>query len=202
MTPEELRDGLFELQTRRFGRVGELVVQSMARLGQAQNRFHDLFDDVGNQRVEVKFSRVLSSHSTPLEPGSILEAISGARVSERAVAFADAHTEPWDCNIQQVKCAEFDVLYYALLFADRLVCFRVASGDVRTLPGYSDFQHRGNEGEGQFHLQPANLPVHLEQHHYVTLTYGELLDVLRQLDDGSAGDAADDLGSQTGSTGQ
>lgn len=38
MTPEELRDGIFALNTRRFGTVAEIMVKKLKGLGEAQ--FH------------------------------------------------------------------------------------------------------------------------------------------------------------------
>ncbi len=43
---------------------------------------------------------------------------------------------------------------------------------------YSDFQHKGNEGEGQFHINPSTFQIHLDHYHYKTLTYDELYQLL------------------------
>ena len=52
----------------------------------------------------------------------------------------------FDCNIQQVKTKEFDVLYYGLFFEDIIHNYRIKSDLVKNIPGYSDKQHRGNVG--------------------------------------------------------
>ena len=36
----------------------------------------------------------------------------------------------FDCNIQQVKRLEFDVLYYGLFFADRIAIFKMHSSEI------------------------------------------------------------------------
>ena len=84
----------------------------------------------------------------------------------------------FDCNIQQVKCTEFDVLYYGLFFADRIEIFMMRSAEILNCPGYSDKQHRGNEGEGQFHLNQDNIEYHRQHHLQRVLTYEELYTLL------------------------
>lgn len=44
---------------------------------------------------------------------------------------------------------------------------------------YSDFQHAGNEGEGQFHIKPANVLYHLVRHCKNVYSYSEFADVLK-----------------------
>ena len=87
-----------------------------------------------------------------------------------------------DCNIQQVKRKEFDILYYGLFFADKIEIFKMNTSDVFDCPGYSDKQHRGNEGEGQFHLNQDNLDYHRAHYYVASLTYEELYNLLRNSD--------------------
>ena len=99
------------------------------------------------------------------------------------VAFSEWQQHQFDCNIQQVKRTEFEVLYYGLFFSDCIKIFRIESTDVKeNLRGgriyYSDFQHKGNVGEGQFHINPTTLQVHLDHYLYKTLTYDELYELL------------------------
>jgi hypothetical protein len=178
MTPEELRDGIFALFTRRFGSVAELMVKRMEGLRPAAGQFHDLFDDVSRKRVEVKFSRVLNSHEDTITSDNILASIDAARAERKAVRISEAETASYDCNIQQVKCTEFDVLYYGLFFRDGVVIFRADSEEVPSIPGYSGRQHKGNVGEGQFHISAKTYSWHRERHFYKELTYNELLDCL------------------------
>ena len=85
----------------------------------------------------------------------------------------------FDCNIQQVKRTEFDVLYYGLFFADCVQIFRIDSSQIGLGIGYSDKQHKGNVGEGQFHIHERSLVVHLAKYHYQRLSYSELLLMLQ-----------------------
>jgi hypothetical protein len=43
---------------------------------------------------------------------------------------------------------------------------------------YSDFQHKGNRGEGQFHINQDTLQTHLDNNLYRTLSYDELYNLL------------------------
>lgn len=87
----------------------------------------------------------------------------------------------FDCNIQQVKRLEFDVLYYGLFFADRIAIFKMHSNEILSCFGYSDKQHKGNEGEGQFHLNRGSIDYHMQNHFVQWLTYEELYDLLSAL---------------------
>ncbi len=156
------------------------MVRRMVDLGKAHNQFHDLFDDAELHRIEVKFSVVRKAAETRITENTVLRCIAEATAAERMVSF---HDNAWkacvfDCNIQQVKRKEFDVLYYGLMFADAIVIFRIESKDIGPRILYSDKQHKGNEGEGQFHLNQQTLPIHLEHYLYKVITYDELLELL------------------------
>lgn len=180
MDGRQLRDGLFSLYTRRFGTVTELMIRRLFDLSRGQNQFHDLYDDAQHMRVEVKFSVVRKAAETKLTEDTVLQCIAEATAAERMVSFADSEWKAcaFDSNIQQVKPKEFDVLYYGLFFADRIVIFRIKSADLGKQIYYSDKQHKGNVGEGQFHINQNTIPIHLERYLYKVLTYDELLSLL------------------------
>ncbi len=99
------------------------------------------------------------------------------------VAFSEWQKHEFDCNIQQVKRAKFDVLYYGLFFSDCIKIFRIESKDIKEnrrggVIYYSDFQHLGNVGEGQFHVNKKTLQIHLDHYLHQTLTYDELHELL------------------------
>ena len=50
----------------------------------------------------------------------------------------------------------------------------MSNDEVVNCIGYSDFQHKGNEGEGQFHLNPDTIGFHFINHFLQWLTYEEL----------------------------
>ena len=180
MDGETFRDGIFALRTRRFGTVAEVLVQRLYRLKKSQTLFHDLFDDTQKQRVEVKFSMVLKKHRAPITEATVLQRIAEETSSQRMIAFSAWQTSTFDSNIQQVKRPEFDILYYGLFFSDQIAIFRIASGDIGSQIGYSDKQHKGNIGEGQFHITNTNLQFHLDHHLAGQLSYDEFLEMLTE----------------------
>ena len=173
------RTGLFALQTARFGRVSELLIQRLTGAGMGRTRFHDLFHVAAGERLEVKVSRVQRKHPAPVDETNVIEIIM-AEGASRAVLYDDraAPGIMFDCNIQQVKPAQFDRLYYGLFFYDRVAFFSVVAGEVANMPGWSNRQHIGNEGEGQFHLTNRNVDQHVAKYLANTLTYEEFRNLL------------------------
>lgn len=177
MTAEELKSGIFLLNTRRFGKVAEVMIKLIKQLDKSKNIFHDLFDETLKQRVEVKFSTVRQS-LTPITERNVLESIAAEASANRAVKFAQWAQHDFWCNIQQVKKTEFEVLYYGLFFDDCIKIFRITPDRIDATIGYNNKQHKGNVGEGQFHINPGTLQTHLDNHLVQTLTYQELLTLL------------------------
>lgn len=183
MNGDKLREGIFALRTRRFGSVAECMVKRLGRYGKARNQFYDLHDLEQDLGIEVKFSTVMKKAEQKVTEETVLQCIEEATAEQRLVAFSDWQRHQFDSNIQQVKRRKFDVLYYGLFFSDCVKIFRINKADIRTRKeggniGYSDKQHAGNVGEGQFHLKEKNLRIHLEKYFFKTLTYDELYHLL------------------------
>lgn len=177
MTSEELKQGMFRLGTRRFSIVTELMIKSIKQFGESQNMFHDLYDRLNNVRVEVKFS-VVRANLNPMTTDNILEGIQHELEMDREVPFLFWEKFKFGCNIQQVKKSEFDVLYYGLFFDDCIKIFRIDPINIDGEIGYSDKQHKGNVGEGQFHITHKNLRYHLDNFYQQTISYEELLCII------------------------
>ena len=177
MTPAQLRDGIFALNTRRFGTVAEIMVKRLKSLGKSHNMFHDLYDTEAKQRVEVKFSRV-GQNLDKLTENNLLECILKEQGTDRRIAFANWTRHRFLCNIQQVKRTEFEVLYYGMFFDDFVKIFRITPDQIDSSIGYGDKQHKGNVGEGQFHITEKTLQIHLDRFYHHTLTYQDLLELL------------------------
>jgi hypothetical protein len=128
--------------------------------------------------VEVKFSRVLKKSETLITEDTLLRCIKEATNEERALSFERWREAEFDCNIQQIKRGEFEVLYYGLFFSDRVVIFRIGREQIGPSIYYSDRQHKGNVGEGQFHINQDTLKTHLDKYLYKTLSYDTLLELL------------------------
>lgn len=178
MTPEKLREGIFNLNTRRFGTVAEVMIKRLVTLGKSRNLFHDLYDDMKNHRVEVKFSTVRKKSDRPITEDSILNCIRDELAENRQVNFSHWGDYEFDCNIQQIKRDQFEILYYGLFFHEVVLIFRIESGEIGNQISYSDKQHKGNEGEGQFHINPRTLETHIEKYLYKKITYTDLLRLL------------------------
>lgn len=178
ITPEMLKEGIFNLNTRRFGTVAELMIRRLVKLGRSKNQFHDLYDDLQNHRVEVKFSTVRRKNNRTITEESVLSCILDELAANRQLSFDEWQTSEFDCNIQQIKRDQFEVLYYGLFFNDRVLIFRIRSDEINEKIFYSDKQHKGNTGEGQFHLNEKTLSIHLNAYIYKSLSYDELLDLL------------------------
>jgi hypothetical protein len=178
MNSKILKEGIFNLNTRRFGTVAELMVRRLCKLGRSKNQFHDLYDDIENERVEVKFSTVRRKNTRTITEESVLKCIEDELSTTRQVNFSEWKDSEFDCNIQQVKRNEFEILYYGLFFSDLVVIFRILSNQIGPEIYYSDKQHKGNEGEGQFHLNEKTLQIHLDKYLYQTLTYETLYSLL------------------------
>ena len=183
MDGEKLRDGIFALRTRRFGSVAECMVKRLLKCSLARNLFHDLYDDALHHRIEVKFSVVQKKAERTVTERTVVQCIEESTAEERMVAFPEWKQHKFDCNIQQVKRKEFDVLYYGLFFSDCVKIFRIETKEIKENSRggriyYSDFQHKGNEGEGQFHINPNTFQIHLDHYHYKTLAYAELYQLL------------------------
>jgi hypothetical protein len=178
MNAETLRDGIFALNTRRFGSVAEVLIARMASLGKSRTLFHDLYDELENERVEVKFSRALKKSEKVITQESLLKCIEEATSLKRMVIWEDRKRVPFDCNIQQIKRSEFEHLYYGIFFMDKVAIFRIASKDIGPQIFYSDFQHKGNTGEGQFHINDKTIAIHEKHYLYQMITYNKLLELL------------------------
>lgn len=174
---KEFRDGIFALRTRRFGTVAELMIRKLINASKGLNQFHDLYDEAEGKRIEVKFSTVMKANKTTINENNLIEQCIKATVANRAMRSDEIHLYNFDCNIQQIKRVEFDILYYGLFFADRIAIFKMNSAEVLNCYGYSDFQHKGNKGEGQFHLNPQSIDYHFKNHFLQWLTYEELYEL-------------------------
>ena len=170
----EFRDGIFALRTRRFGTVAELMIEALYSLTKSHNQFHDRYDEVGCQRIEIKFSTVMKANESVINRSNSIDQCKKANLGNRALNSIGMYDYDFDCNIQQVKRLEFDVLYYGLFFADRIAIFKMRSDEIMSCLGYSDKQHKGNEGEGQFHLNRNSIDYHMQEHFVQWLTYDEL----------------------------
>lgn len=174
---KEFRDGIFALNTTRFGKVAELMIEILYNFKESGKKSYDLYDEKNDQKIEVKFSTVMKTHKKKINRSNCIEQCKKAANlgnHTRALNSTDIYNSDFDCNIQQVKPSKFDVLYYGLFFADRIAIFKMYSNEISSCLRYSDHQHDGNTGEGQFHLKHKTIKYHKKKHFVQWLTYEEL----------------------------
>lgn len=170
---KQFKVGLFSLNTRRFGTVAEEMIQLLYSFNASKSLAFDKKDSSGN-KIEVKFSRVLKENDEPIKKENIISEAKAANLLSRMMKSSDISA--FDCNIQQVKTKEFDILYYGLFFDDIIYIYKIKSDMVKNIPGYSDKQHRGNVGEGQFHINNKNILEH-EKYLDKKVNYEELYEL-------------------------
>lgn len=172
---KEFQEGIFALRTRRFGTVAEIMIQELFQnIKFSHDLAYDLVQSDSNKRIEVKFSTVMKENEAKINAENVINQCLKGTVQNRMMSSNEIDHLKFDCNIQQIKRKEFDILYYGLFFKDRIMIFRIPTENVETCLGYSDFQHRGNEGEGQFHINNETIQYHIEHWLIKELSYDEL----------------------------
>lgn len=174
---ENFRNGIFALHTRRFGTVAELMIKKIYYLNDSDNLAYDGKKD--NLKIEIKFSRVLKKNEEKINEKNVIDQCIKALSEKRQLNSDDIDQFDFDCNIQQVKNKEFDILYYGLFFKDKIEIFCITPELIPKLNYFSGKQHRGNVGEGQFHVKPENIEFHRENYLIKTLDYLELYNLFK-----------------------
>ena len=93
-------------------------------------------------KVEIKASRAVDAKSD--EPLYI-----------KALAWNSKKS--FDMNFQQIKPGHCDVFIWVAVWRDVIKYWVFASKEIESNKYYSKGQHRGNEGEGQLHLNRENI---------------------------------------------
>lgn len=175
---DEIRDGIMALNTRQFGRAIEVLIKLIYSHEESESSAYDLKGE--NLRVEVKASRVLESSKLDINEGNLYDLITGNTDRERLIKHSDRDNYDFDCNIQQIKVVCFDVLYYVLLFSDVVEVFKITPEQIESDRDifFSDKQHRGNEGEGQFHINNKTYEHHKDNYFEKRFSYEDIKDIL------------------------
>ena len=179
---KKMIDGIFAFQNRTFGTVAEMIIRKKYGLSkETKDQHHDATDSNGN-RIEIKFSKGLKKNKKTLTEDNFLDDAIYSSMHHRALSHDNYHVEPFDLNIQQVKVSEFDEMYYGIFFIDKVAVFKVKSEDVKNIEGYSDFQQKGNKGEGQFHLNTNTIDYHMKNHFAEWIEYSEVYEMFSEED--------------------
>lgn len=88
------------------------MIQKLFVMQWSKNLTFDLKDLEKNKRIEVKFSTVMKTNQSVINSENVIEECINANLIERMIKSTDVKKEKFDCNIQQIKPQEFDILYY------------------------------------------------------------------------------------------
>ena len=174
------REGIINLNTRQFGKVVELIVSLIKSYKVSTSLNFDLFDSKRKLHIEVKSSRVFKKNQLDLNLNNLYDLIINNTSKNRLLKTRQVKNEKFDCNIQQIKTNLFDELYYLLFFYDSIEIFCIKNKQIKKDKKlkYSDKQHRGNKGEGQFHINQDNYGYHKSKYFIQSLTYKEIKKLL------------------------
>lgn len=184
MNPDDIDkfvSGLFaNLVTRRVGKIGEILIQAQELFDDPDSIHHDLKDNVTNDRIEVKCSKVQEGHDETLTRANFVKHCIEHDPSNRPVSYDERLDRKWGCNIQQIKRTEFEKLYYVLFFKDRVCVFCIGPDEIAEdlKVNYCPTQHGGGEKEkeeGQFHVTNNNIKHHIETYLDKEYTYEEFI---------------------------
>jgi hypothetical protein len=181
---QEFINSIFSLNTRKFGTVAEVLLEKvLINLGYKVKKSESLSYDknIDGLDDEIKASRVLVKNKLDLLNGNIVENLI-KQDKERRIKKIHCCNYDWDCNIQQIKTKCFENLWYCLFFEDTVEIFKINKTKILSdsMISYSNKQHRGNEGEGQFHVTNKNVKYHLGNYHFKTITYDEIIKILNK----------------------
>ena len=172
------KNGIFNLHTTRFGTIGELIIQKKYNMINSNNNAYDKI--YNGEKIEIKFSRALKEHTDKINIVNLIEQCLNSSSVHRWIKYDERNTNVFDCNIQQVKPNEFDWLFYGIFFQDKIVIFKIPSSSIQSIPSYSNKQHRGNIGEGQFHITNDNIEYHIKHFLVQIMTYNEIYDLFKK----------------------
>lgn len=128
----KFRDGIFALHTRRFGKIAELMIQKIYEMKDSKKLAFDLLSK-DNEKIEVKFSTVLRICGEKITSENLIEQAINSRLEKRMLTYDMVKKQniQFDCNIQQIKTVEFDVLYYGCFFEDKIMIFKIDAQKIR-----------------------------------------------------------------------
>ena len=88
--------------------------------------------------------------------------------------------EDFLCNFQQVKPAEFGVIHYGIFFNDVIMLFKATSIQIENDAKiyYTDKQHKGNVGEGQFAITRRHIQHHLDNYLTEVMSWEKFVEII------------------------
>jgi len=169
-------NGIFNLQTRRFGTLAEIIIRKKYNFTKPDSNDYDALD--GEKKIEIKFARAIKKRRNKITEANVIEEVSNEiNILDRAITSTDTESE-YDANIEQIKPSYFDFLYYGLFFRDCVKIYRLKPNQLKQVE-YSDKQHSSDGKEGQFHIKNTNINSH-SNFYLCSLTYDEIFKLLNK----------------------
>lgn len=172
----DFKNGITSLSNKHFGLVNESLVKALFRFQDSGHRHFDLKD--GQERIEVKFSR--AKRKERYKAADPLDVIFRPRQDELVYLQEALDGETFACNLQHIKPSEFDILFYGIYFADRVLVFLLTKDDLTDPNLCFGRQSLGNVLERQFRVDSRNLAYHMENYLLLTLSYSDTLNIFRR----------------------
>lgn len=166
------KNGIVSLSNKHFGQFNEFMLKRLFGLRYSDSIYYDLLD--GQQRIEVKFSRAYDKQTAVFNEETAYSFIQNQRGKSLIFLHDALNNSNFLCNFQHVKETEFDLLFYGIYFADRVLVFLLTKEDLNDPNLCFGRQSLGNSVERQFRIDSKSLPYHLENYLLLTLSYPDL----------------------------
>ena len=138
------------------------------RVEPSRTQFHDRIID--GEEVEIKFSRCLEKPNERNLLEQILNYVPRGFVSS---------SDKFLANIQNIKITKFKVLYFGLMFDDKIEIFKMMSEDLLNNKWYGDKQHMSDsgsvKGKGQMHISSKNVDYFRDNYKFAEVSWEEVL---------------------------
>ena len=180
---ERFRDGIMRLNGHQFGRVGEVVVETLMGYTPSGVPEFDLLDTNG-QMVEVKTAKVQEGSKKRVNVGNFYDVAMNYARWERLITQQRAvdGEATFACNIQRIKPNLFDRLVYLLFFKDLVEIFAIDGDDLdpdNPDLGYSSEPSGIGLEEGYLRINGKTYGYHNSNHLVQSVSYGDLMKVAK-----------------------
>jgi len=174
-----LRENLISLDGKSFGKTFEIIVTRLQDLEKASDTSHDRYCKKTENKIEIKSSRALHK-VVQFTESNIADYLLNKQSAKTLVPDDKKCEYDWDCGICQVKTNCFDVLYYAVVFFDKVYIMKITKEQIKADKeiGFSNKQHRDGK-MGQFHINAKNIQHHINNYLYKSLNYQQLIAILK-----------------------
>lgn len=179
MQEETLRKNMIVLDGKTFGRVFEIVVSRLAGYDKAEDNSHDRFCVSSSSKIEVKATRVFPKLKK-LDESNLAASLMGKSIEKELLFDSQKNTQPWNSGICQVKLNCFDMLYYCVVFHDKIYIFVANPEEIVSDKKFNFCKKQHRHGcMGQFHITQKTISHHIENYLYKILNYKQLMAILK-----------------------